>query len=132
MIICKLRTWFRSEKIGVKFQAKVSKELFGQTEDIEPMELPLQGQKFTWNKIVSDAELDRFNWSCTTDLAALAPPLVRRLPTGANTGPPYLVAEVEACLQQHRERLGPGEGEGNRHLSRVTAVGSRHHFERKP
>jgi len=58
--------------------------------------------------------------------------VVRRLPPGADTGPPHLVAEVEACLQQHRERLEPGEGEGDRHLSRVTAVGFRLHLERKP
>jgi len=60
MIICKLRTWSRSEKIGVKFQARVSKELFGLIEDIELMELPLQGRKFTWNNAVSAAKLDRF------------------------------------------------------------------------
>lgn len=38
----------RSEKIGVKFQARVSKEDKGLIEDIELMELPLQGRKFTW------------------------------------------------------------------------------------
>jgi hypothetical protein len=35
----------------VKFQARVSKELFGLIEDIELMELPLQGRKFTWFKV---------------------------------------------------------------------------------
>ena len=34
--------------------------------------------------------------------------VIRRLDLGAGVGPPRLVAE--SCLQQHRERLGPGEG----------------------
>jgi len=34
--------------------------------------------------------------------------VVRRLDLGAGVGPPRLVAG--SCLQQHRERLGPGEG----------------------
>ena len=34
--------------------------------------------------------------------------VVRWLNLGAGVGPPRLVAE--SCLQQHRERLGPGEG----------------------
>jgi hypothetical protein len=67
MIICKLRTWSRSEKIGVKFQARVSKELFGLIEDIELMELPLQGRKFTWNNAVSAAKLDRFLFTIDWD-----------------------------------------------------------------
>ena len=58
--------------------------------------------------------------------------VVRRLHLGAGTGPPRLVAEAEVCLQQHQERLVPDEGEGDRHLPQVTAVGSRLHFERKP
>jgi hypothetical protein len=64
MIICKLRTWSRSEKIGVKFQARVSKELFGLIEDIELMELPLQGRKFN---AVSAAKLDRFLFTIDWD-----------------------------------------------------------------
>lgn len=67
MIICKLRTWSRSEKIGVKFQARVSKELFGLIEDIELMELPLQGRKCTWNNAVSAAKLDRFLFTIDWD-----------------------------------------------------------------
>jgi hypothetical protein len=67
MIICKLRTWSRSEKIGVQFQARVSKELFGLIEDIELMELPLQGRKFTWNNAVSAAKLDRFLFTIDWD-----------------------------------------------------------------
>ena len=34
--------------------------------------------------------------------------VVRRLDLGAGIRPPRLVAE--SCLQQHQERLGPGEG----------------------
>lgn len=67
MIIRKLRTWSRSDKIGVKFQARVSKELFGLIEDIELMELPLQGRKFTWNNAVSAAKLDRFLFTIDWD-----------------------------------------------------------------
>ena len=33
--------------------------------------------------------------------------VVHWLPPGADIGPPHLVAEVEACLQLHRERLEP-------------------------
>ena len=59
--------WSRSEKIGVKFQARVSKELFGLIEDIEQMELPLQGRKFTWNNAVSAAKLDRILFTIDWD-----------------------------------------------------------------
>lgn len=50
----------RSEKIGVTFQARVSKEFHGLIEDMELMELPLQGRKLTWDNAVSTAKLDRF------------------------------------------------------------------------
>jgi hypothetical protein len=53
--------------------------------------------------------------------------VVRWLHLGAGTGPPRLVAEVDACLQKLQ-----GEGEGDIHPSRATAAGSRFHFERKP
>lgn len=51
----------------MKFQARVSKELFGLMEDIELMELPLQGRKFTWNNAVSAAKLDRFLFTIDWD-----------------------------------------------------------------
>jgi hypothetical protein len=41
--------------------------LFGLIEDIELMELPLQGRKFTWNNAVSAAKLDRFLFTIDWD-----------------------------------------------------------------
>jgi len=53
--------------------------------------------------------------------------VVRRLHFGAGTGPPCLMAEVDACLQQPKERPALGVGEGDGHPS-----GSGLHLERKP
>ena len=123
MIICKLRTWSRSEKIGVKFKARVSKELFGLIEDIELMELSLQGRKITWNNVVSVAKLDRFNWSCATDFAAPAPPLTAiRLPCTAcpysrsgSSGPSeterYVMTQVKISLRMARPIWPVSKGE---------------------
>jgi len=58
--------------------------------------------------------------------------VVRRLHLGAGTGPPRLAAEVEACLQQHRERPEPDGEKATVNFPRAMAIGSRLHLERKP
>ena len=57
----------------MKFQARVSKELVGLIEDIELMELPSQGRKFTWNNAVSAAKLDRFLFTIDWGLNVVYP-----------------------------------------------------------
>ena len=49
--------------------------------------------------------------------------VVRWLLLGVGTGPPRLAVGAAACLQQLQGRPEPGEGEGDRHPSRATAVG---------